>query len=179
MERPPLTTEELAFLDKHELSADDIIIGSRCKKADHRLRTRGGHCAQCNTKMIAYWKRHHSPGYVYIVGSSSARLLKIGVTKNIEQRKLTLAQSTYGGADDWEMLFYTKVKNAGEVEQRAQRSLKDFQIVKTYKKEGSDQKAQELFETSFGKAIKAVSDAIGVADNENAWLSDFWSEFDY
>jgi hypothetical protein len=129
--------------------------------------------------MIAYWKRHHAPGYVYIVGSSSARLLKIGATKNIEQRKLTLAQARYGGAGDWAMLFYTKVKNAGEVEGSAQRSLKEFQIVRAYKKDGRDQNAQELFETSFGKAIQAVSDAIGLADNENAWLSDCWSEFDY
>jgi hypothetical protein len=110
------------------------------------LRTRSGHCAQCDTRTLAYQGRHHSPGYVYIAGSLSAKLLKIGTAIDIEQRKSNLRHQAYGGIHDWEMLFYAKVDNGGKVEGDALRLLRSFKITRTYEKDGSLQDASELLQ---------------------------------
>src|SRR5678815_3361408 len=49
-----------------------------CGRAGHTLRTRAGHCIQCDTSKVAYQMRHHLPGYVYLAGSHGTGLLKIG-----------------------------------------------------------------------------------------------------
>ena len=144
-----LTPGELAFLKSQNLTADDVydgryqsaarwkagvrvaglalVLGAACSRGGHRLRTRSGHCAQCDTRNIAYQDRHHSPGYVYIAGSLSAKLLKIGIAVDVEQRKRNLRHQAYGGIHDWEMLFYAKVENRGKVEREALRLLQRFQ----------------------------------------------------
>lgn len=196
-----LTPGELAFLKSQNLTADDVydgryqsaarwkagvrvaglalVLGAACSRGGHRLRTRSGHCAQCDTRNIAYQDRHHSPGYVYIAGSLSAKLLKIGIAVDVEQRKRNLRHQAYGGIYDWEMLFYAKVENRGKVEREALRLLQKFSITRAYEKDGSLQEASELLHTSFPKAIKAVADAIGDSKREDLWKSLRWADYDW
>jgi hypothetical protein len=195
-----LTTAELTFLKSQGLSADDVydgtyqsratsiagaeasgctlIVRSTCGKGGHRLRTRSGHCAQCNPANLAYQSRHHSIGYVYIAGSRSTRLLKIGTATDIEQRKRNLQNQEYGGIRDWEILFHAKVEHGGKIEGDALRLLRKFKIVRTYEKDGFSQQAEDLLETSFRNAIKAISDAIGESRRENLWMCRHWADYD-
>jgi len=116
-----LTPTEIAFLTAIGLTAADVFDGrgmsqagrraaakaagrrvilcsGRCEKGDHRLKWRPGHCAQCNPAGFAYNGRYDTPGFVYIAGSPSTGLLKIGITDDIEQRADTLNyKQAYGG----------------------------------------------------------------------------------
>ena len=105
-----LTKEQSAFLAKHNTPISSVFDASGmgksdyraamkelgktvaigvtpCKKGNHTMRTRSGHCIQCNPASIAFQKRHLMDGFVYVAGAS-----------------------------DWECLFWVKTKNAGKVE---------------------------------------------------------------
>ena len=141
-----LTAAELAFLKKYGLSANnvydgrgqskikreaaakrggfDLILAAGCTNGGHRLKTRPGHCAQCDTSKLARQTRYNTSGSVYIAGSLQTRLLKIGSTDNVELRERTLLyESGYASAPDWKLLFHTRVAKKGEVEAAALRSL--------------------------------------------------------
>src|SRR4051812_25738707 len=99
--RDELTADELAFLTSQNLVPDDVFdarwmsqerwfrkikeagktiaLGSPCRKAGHRLRSRKGHCVQCDTSKLAFAGRHELEQYIYIAGSRRARLVKMGV----------------------------------------------------------------------------------------------------
>lgn len=195
-----LTAAELGFLASQKLSAEDvydgrgqsgsqwkteaslsgksIVLGSPCKSASHRLKTRAGHCAQCDPKKLAYQSRHNTPGYVYIAGSLSARLLKIGTAKNVETRERNLCLEAYGGISDWKMLFYAKVENGGKIEGDALRGLEHFKTGRGYRKDGSSQQASEILRIGFSKAIDAISRAIGNSPRSDVWISPYWSDYE-
>jgi hypothetical protein len=99
-----LTDSERCFLASQGLGTDDVmdvrgipqslwfqqieeegkpvVLGSRCKAAGHRLRSRRGHCIQCDTSKLGYQAHYAEERYVYIAGSRSARLIKIGNCRN-------------------------------------------------------------------------------------------------
>lgn len=188
-----LTEVELAFLISQNLTAEDVydargqkakdwknaaqdldkpvILGSPCMKGNHRLRTRAGHCIQCDPKKIAYQKRHQLPGYVYVAGSPSSRILKIGTTGDMDQRVASLRGQAYGDIADWEILFRVWVANAGMVEGRAQALLRRFKISRTYRKDGREQVASELLQATAGMAINAIWVAIGRENHARPWRS--------
>src|SRR5260370_29482108 len=96
--RDELTAAELSFLARHRLGPDDVFeargvhqwlwmqqikeenktvaLGSRCRSAGHRLRSRAGHCVQCDPKKLAFQARYRAEQYVYIAGSQSAEFIK-------------------------------------------------------------------------------------------------------
>src|SRR6202000_2262759 len=65
----------------------ELAIGSRCRARGHRLRTRKGHCIQCDPKKLGYLRRHEAPGFIYIAGSLRGRLIKVGSAENTWQRQ--------------------------------------------------------------------------------------------
>ncbi len=107
-----LTDGEKRFLRWHGLSVDDVFdargmsgdvwkqlireegktiaLGTACGRGGHRLRTRAGHCVQCDPKKLAFQARHSADQYVYIAGSLSTQLIKIGTCMNIPQRERQL-----------------------------------------------------------------------------------------
>ncbi|MFI0848420.1 GIY-YIG nuclease family protein [Mesorhizobium sp. IMUNJ 23232] len=128
---------------------------------------------------MSYQKRHNSPGYVYIAGSRSAKLLKIGTAIDIEQRARNLRNQVYGGIRDWVMLFTAKVENGGKTEREAIRQLQAYRVRQTYNKDGSDQEAGEMLKTSFTKAIKAMASAIGDEGAHELWKSPLWKDYEF
>lgn len=119
-----LSANEISFLSRHGYNAADVydgryqskdrraaaakeagkhlvlagVIGRRdCRTQGHRLRTRSGHCIQCNPINIAFQRREDEPGYVYIAGSLSGRVVKIGTTGNLNQRENQMRAEGYGG----------------------------------------------------------------------------------
>ena len=172
-----LTQEELAFLKKHNVTPEDVFdsrgmsgsdrdsqmkkegkiftIGSDCKKSGHRLRTRKNRCIQCNTSAIAYMKRSQELGYVYIAGSKSASLIKIGYTNNIPQREDALCYAeSYAGINDWLILTFVKLEKAGAIENEIQTALYKYSAPRVYEKQGKEQEAKEVFSCSFFTALK-------------------------
>lgn len=177
-----LTKDEIAFLKsqgltvadvydgRHQTSADwkagvraagkIVVLGTSCSSQGHRLRTRSGHCAQCDSKKLSFQKRHNTEGYIYIAGSKSAKLLKIGTCVDIEQRRRNLRHQGYGNISDWEMLFTAKVDAGGKVEEDALARLSKFKVVRDYSKDGKKQEAAEMLKAKFSIALAAVQETL-------------------
>lgn len=177
-----LTKDELAFLKSQGLTAADVydgrhqtsagwkagvraagktvVLGTACTSQGHRLRTRSGHCAQCDTKKPSFQKRHNSEGYIYIAGSKSAKLLKVGTCVDIEQRRRNLRHQGYGNISDWEMLFTAKVDAGGRIEGDALARLSKYKVVRNYEKDGKQQEAAEMLKTKFSVALAAVQESL-------------------
>jgi hypothetical protein len=138
-----------------------VAIGvSPCRKAGHTLRTRAGHCAQCNTHSLAFLQRFYDDGEIYIVISRTIPFIKIGSSKNVENRVKTLNSLGYGGAADWTLHFSQSSSKAGEVEFRAHHSLRQHQRFRTYIKQGHPVTCQELFDCDAETALEALRAAI-------------------
>lgn len=131
-----LTSDQITFLDDQRIPLSrvfnasgmspreyqlimrdlDMVVAfgvSSCKTAGHTLRTRAGHCAQCNTAALAFMMRFDERAEIYVASSASHNLTKIGVAKNHLERLKTLNSQGYGGADDWAIHFFSEANNAG------------------------------------------------------------------
>lgn len=196
-----LTEEEVAFLARQgfaedeiydarfESSADwkvnakrlgfDLVLGSPCQKAGHRIRTRAGHCVQCDTSKIAYVTRHNRPGYVYVAASPSGRFLKIGSALELEQRERNLRNHRYGGYADWIIIGSAWVDNRGQTEQAALRSVQHRFEERTYFKDGKDQVTRELIRSGLQEVLTAFVAAIKADNPQRMWRHRRLEEFDY
>src|SRR5260370_31670747 len=131
-----------------------------CKRGKHTIRTRNGHCIQCNTANIAFIKRHYQNAYVYIAGSRRERGIKIGCSEAPWKREALINQRGYGGISDWRLLFYAKFPNAGKIEFYAHNRLSEFASYRTYFRENVQVECREIFSCGYSKArgtLTAVS----------------------
>jgi hypothetical protein len=177
-----LSTPQMAFLEQHgiplsrvfdatgmsrgvyqaAMSQLEMVVASGvspCKVARHTLRTRAGHCAQCNTHALAFLLRHDEPGEVYVAYSTKASLVKIGTSWSAYERMANLNSYGYGGVSDWRVEFREACAKAGRVEFGAHRRLTEHRVTRTYVKTGSNVVCQELFQCSVKIATSAVREA--------------------
>lgn len=197
-----LTEQELRFLTALGLSIDDVldarrlssrarrrmaeearktlILGSPCEKAGHRLRTRSGHCAQCDTRKIAFQSRYSQIGYVYIAGSMLKKVIKVGTTESIAGRQSSLRKEGYAGCHDWTILAHVKVANCGRLEQRTLQLLDEYKNIESYLKDGKEQYAWEAFRCSFTVAKNALDDAMkGVPALEQEYIHPYYQHYEF
>lgn len=178
-----LTEQELAFLKQQGLGPEDvldgrflsqearrkkakvagkeIVIGSACSKGGHRLRTRYGHCVQCDTSKIAFLKRYNTKAYVYIAGSKEKKFIKIGQTNEISDREKTLNFSSgdneaYARANDWCILLHFHTDESGRIEQETKQVLENFSSPQPYIRGGKQKNADEIYTCSFKQAEEAL-----------------------
>lgn len=130
-----------------------------CGNAGHTIRSRSGNCVQCNTANVAYQLRHCASGHVYLAGSPSAKILKIGMTSDLAKRVSILNHYRYGMADDWEMLLSVRTDDAGRIESSVHKALQDFSIDGAYFREGRKTRCYELFRCSYATARDALVDS--------------------
>lgn len=121
--------------------------------------------------------RFYGPGYVYIAGSLSHRVLKIGTTVNIRQQERRLRRTAYGSIDDWVLLYYVWVSEGGRIEHDARRLLKRYRQLRMYDKEGHRQKGREIVNCRFGIALEALTGLLDDAQRADATKS--WRTRDY
>ena len=133
---------------------------SPCEKEGHTIRTRAGHCAQCNTARIAFSMRNDERAEIYVAQSKTLSMTKIGVAKSHRERMRTLNSHRYGGASDWAAHFHIEANNAGKAEHLAQRELDCYHLKKAYTRTGKIIDCQELFTCNISMAIRAVNNAI-------------------
>ena len=147
------------------------MIGSNCEAQGHRLRTKVGHCVQCDTSKIARMKRFSESAFVYIAGSLRTKSIKIGTSKVPNERHKKNSYDGYGGADDWVPLFEVKFENAGRVESDAQLMLAASKVSSEYMKDGvTRQSSRETFSCSFSEAKRAVM-ATNEKQLDREWIS--------
>ena len=125
---------------------------------------------------LTFRDRHYEPGYVYIAGSLSNRILKIGMIRGQEKR---LRRDRYGSIDDWVLLYYVWVEERGKTEHDARRRLRRYRNLRMYYKNGSPQKGRELVECRFGIAFEALTELLSERQRSSAWHSRRSNEYEF
>ncbi len=145
-----------------EMVAEEKLFGYNAASCTagvgHKFVTRTGHCIQCEPsgpKCIAEIRRNHGPGDVYIAGSISTSLIKVGSANSADKRVPVLTALGYGGASDWRKLYVVRsIANAGKVEFEIHAKLEKYRIRDiSYLKEGKQQVCNELFSCSQESAL--------------------------
>jgi T5orf172 domain len=190
---PRLTKTEVAFLQAQGLSANDvfdcgdrdikscneeakklgknIVLYGSCSKAGHRLKTRYGHCVQCDTSRITFQGRKSGAGVVYVIYSRAAKLSKIGFSTNISIREDKVRYDVMAGVRDWTLVFFLKTPSAGELEIVVHKALQNLRIEKTYFKDGRDQITKECYNI---RPLRAVDRIISDARRNNFEIESHW-----
>lgn len=135
-----------------------------CKAGNHTLRTRPGHCIQCDHSRIGFMIRAQKRAYVYIAASQKGRLIKVESTENVDYRMKSLNDQRYGSCSDWEMLVKVLSDRSGRLEADIQSQLVEFSVVGSYTKEGKLQQCYELFRCNFSDAYHALQSEAKVGE---------------
>ncbi|HRQ31145.1 MAG TPA: hypothetical protein PLU49_13775 [Saprospiraceae bacterium] len=129
-----------------------------CEKYGHKLRSRSGHCIQCNPSVIDFIMRHDSNGIVYIAGSKKGQIIKAGYTKAISIRDESLNRTKYASFNDWKILFTLKSLTAGKIESELKSVLLPYKRVFYYEHVDHQQKSDETYSCSYSKAKAFIID---------------------
>ena len=188
-----LTREQESFLKQHNISISSVFdatgLGKKdyravmkplgnvvaigvtpCQKNKHTLRTRSGHCVQCNPASLAFQGRYSEEAFVYVAGSLDLKLVKIGFASDVDQRLATLNELEYAGAADWECLYWLNIVGAGQVEFDAQTKLKQYASPTTYMRNGKTVDCIETFSCGAETAIETVREYSN--KNTSDWYAD-------
>ena len=178
-----LTDEQIEFLGYHGIPLDRVFDASGmrtkdykdamrqseswvaygvtpCKEAGHTLRSRAGHCIQCDPAKITYIKKNVQGGLIYVAWSDSKGLVKVGVTNNTTKRVALLNSEMYGGAFDWKLMRAWQCDQAGKFEAAAHRELASYTTTGYYLKNDMLTECNELFKCSYQRAVEIVSQIV-------------------
>lgn len=180
-----LTKEEKVFLNKYEIAPQSIMDATGlarkvygpllretghllawgvtpCHKHGHQLRNAHGKCVMCDTSALAFSKRHYEPGYVYVAYSPSLKRVKIGSTKDQDDRVSQLNMHNLGGCNDWVIRKSVYCSKAGQIESGVHKMLAKFQIATPY---GSkDGHCRETFKCGLRAATNALREVISTSE---------------
>jgi hypothetical protein len=128
----------------------------QCIRGHETIRTRKGHCIQCDTARIAFMMRAYQEAYVYLAGSLRQKVIKIGFSETPWDRGPHLNIIGYGGIADWRVLYYAKFTKAGTVEFTAHQRLLEFLSSRTYFRENVTVECREIFACGYPTARDAL-----------------------
>ena len=135
-----------------------------CRKAQHSLKSRSGHCIQCNPQSISQRRQYRAPGLVYVAGSKRMGWIKIGMveggTGELGKRVKELNIVRYGGAGDWEVVATVKSPMAGEFESKIHGRLKEHSVTAYYDRADGRHKCREIFSCKLSDAERALRDIL-------------------
>lgn len=174
-----LSQEQLEFLKWHDIPLEKIFDAKGYSKSDyhflmkqqgkivafnvtpcklngHTLRTRNGHCIQCDPARIEFQKRYDYSGIIYIAGSKNGSVLKVGYSKGIDIRSESINRTKYAGYEDWEIVFGIFSPNAGEIETQIKPQLVQYNISLRYEHDNSMQIASEIYTCSYTKIKSTI-----------------------
>jgi hypothetical protein len=127
-----------------------------------------------------YRDRYYGSGNVYIAGSLSGRVIKIGTAKNMGGYPQYLQNKRYGSLGDWEILYCCWVnEGAGRIEHEARARLQRHKTMRMYERDGRPQKAREILQCSFSAAFEALLAAIHDDERSNEWQSDVCRHYEF
>lgn len=179
-----LTNEQMDFLNRMDIGLESVFDAkgmshseyklkmkelnklvaynvTPCQKSGHTLRYRDGHCCQCNPSQRAYREMYYSADFVYIAGTLTGKIIKIGaerIKEHFETRSKSINRTEYAGYDDWEILFQAKSEYAGRIESKTKSALKDFAFLIYYYHGGAWHKSTETFKCSYSTALEYLKE---------------------
>lgn len=130
---------------------------SPCRKKGHTLRTRAGHCAQCDPLKLVYLLRHIDAGMLYVAGSSAGKFIKVGSAVDAHKRISTLNSWKYASQNDWELISSFKCKKAGSAEYFVQKGISDFAYPTKYFREGKELDCLETFKCKYSRVLVVLN----------------------
>jgi hypothetical protein len=139
---------------------------SRCY-AGHSMRTRSGHCLQCNSSRISYLRRFDESGRVYVAHSVTGKLVKIGSARDAYERVYSLSTHGYGGCWDWTCVEQFTCRAAGRVEHLAQKKLRRYARGGVHHVAGQQRACYELFSCSPSTATRAIERVLAELASNN------------
>ena len=116
-----------------------------CDAMGHKLRTRSGHCFQCDPDKLRYLIRHYQDQYLYLAYSPSSKFIKVGIAKDLYQREDSLNETRYGDIDDWQIISSAFVYAAGVAETEIHSALSRYKVYAETYKDGRYVATRELF----------------------------------
>lgn len=137
--------------------------GAACQAAGHTLRSKPGHCIQCDTAKIAYQLRHAASGHVYLAYSDSRQYAKVGFSQaHPEERVAFLRREMYGAASDWKLQTTRLLeRRAGEHEFAIHAQLEPYRKPVTYEKyPGVFVECREIFACSQQVALASFKNVL-------------------
>lgn len=168
----------IKFLEHHKIECSDVIDAegrsvseirelmkerdilfayntTPCEKAGHTIRDRNSHCIMCDTTAIAFMKRTRVTGFVYIAGSLSRNFIKVGMTtESIDKRISKLNSRKVGNTADWVAIKIIKCDHANIVELGIHERLGKYSV--TGEVSNDDTESTEIFRCSYQKANEVV-----------------------
>ena len=153
---------------QYQVQMDDlgmqVAIGvTPCQAAGHTMRSKAGHCVQCNTHHLAFQRRYVENGIVYITYSKELGLVKVGTSQNLDSRMKNLRSYAYGGAKDWEVIYSVFVPTAARFELSVHQALSIYSVDRSYLKDGFRVDCQELFSCKPETAIALLNQFVSVS----------------
>ncbi len=130
-----------------------------CKRGHETLRSRSGHCIQCDTARIEFLKRNDANRDLFVAGSISKNLIKLGNSADVDKRLESINGECYGGTSDWRLLHIAKsVPRAGGAECRIAEELEKFRVGGIFYFKGPHrQQCYDLFSCAASLAIAAFA----------------------
>ena len=153
--------ERIAMMDA--LGTPFYYGGAKCQASSHTLRTKPGHCIQCDTSKIAFQLRHAASGHVYVAYSDSRKYAKVGYSQaHPDERIAFLRREAYGTASDWQLKTTRYLEtHAGRREFEIHARLEQFRKPVIYEKSpGVFAECREIFSCSLQVAITAYKDVL-------------------
>jgi len=160
-----------------------VAIGvNPCRKSGHSMRTRKGACMQCNPAAITFLSRYDELGSVYIAGSKTGRLIKVGLSGDTSKREKTLNDVGYGGFMDWRVLYVVDCQDGGRIEFLIHKELEAYNTPRQYIRGSHTVDCLELFQCGYDTAQNAferVLKGIGLTNLRTAWVSPYVHEYQF
>jgi hypothetical protein len=179
---PSLTSEEINFLLTHNISISQVFDACRhskkeyseimkendlliacnttpCSAFSHKLRSRHGHCVQCNTQALAFIRRYSEKGELYLLYSELINKCKIGTCKDINERLRTLNSQRYGNANDWRLIESFQLDNAARIEYNVSKLAASYRFPTKYIRTGKEIECQEIYTISIDVAKGIIEKA--------------------
>ena len=121
------------------------------------LRNRKGNCLNCYRKQLEHVFRYIEPGFVYILCSWTAELIKIGSTEGTpETRADQLNTKGYAAARDWYVCDFVRVRRRGLLEDQLKEILRDYNVEVPYAFGGKETYSRETYNCPVAHAQRTM-----------------------
>lgn len=127
-----------------------------CAKGGHTMRTRAGHCVQCDPAKISFMSRSDKAAVVYVAHSPRRHYTKVGSAEDPVVRVRSLNTHRYGQIDDWRLVFSAPCAQAGEVEFQVHAALSEHYLPRANAVGANSIQSQELFSCEPEVAVAAL-----------------------
>lgn len=130
---------------------------SPCREFGHQLRTRSGHCAQCDPAKISFIARHDKSAQLYVAHSQRRHYTKVGSAVDANERVKSLNTHQYGRIDDWRLFYKISCEKAGNMEFLVHKALGEHHLPRRNSEGANSLQSQELFACEPSTAVEAIN----------------------